>query len=222
MTVDAVIGKYTDARGGLDKILAIQSTHTQGTVTMGDGLVVQIQGWRNRPDLLRIEFTANGETGKEGWDGKCAWEAYPWRTDKPVYVTGKQEAGLKRGSEFDRSVINYRAKKHQVSYEGLAQFDKRETHQLKILLSYDNNVIDYHFDIETGLLIGSESVRPIHAGEVHRTSISYSDYRDVDGVLFAFCWTEKADSAGHHEIFQWEQYQANIDLPDTFFQKPDK
>ena len=50
---------------------------------------------------------------------------------------------------------------------------------------------------------------------IYRTVTSYSDYREVEGVLFAFCWTEKADSAEHHEIFQWEQYQANMGVHQT-------
>lgn len=191
MNVDTIIQRYLEVRGGLDKILAVQTSHRRGSVAMGDGTVVVIQGWRKRPDLLRIEFTVDNQTGREGWDGTRAWEDYPWRTDEPVYVGGKAELGLKRGSEFDRPIINYKAKEHIVTFDGEKFFSERPVYSLKVKLHNDGNIIYHYFDKETALLIGNETVRPIHASTVANTITEISDYREINGILYAHRHVEK-------------------------------
>jgi hypothetical protein len=77
-TADEVIARHIEARGGFDKIMAIHILDQSGRVESQD-LLVRISGQRKRPNLLKIEFTVDGVTGMEGWDGTQAWEFNPWK-----------------------------------------------------------------------------------------------------------------------------------------------
>lgn len=219
MNLETVLHNHYEARGGLKAIHAIQSIHHVGTVTEKSGRVVAFKGWRKRPNLLRVAFSVGDVSGREGFDGTRAWEAYPWNTDEPVYVSGKAETSLKRGSEFDGHLIDYAEKGHHAEMLDTRKFDSTAIYAVQITLN-DGNIKTYYLDAHTFLVIADESVRPVHAGEESRTINRYSDYRRVDGVLFPYQWVQTAQNGDHQETFEWETITANLSLAPDFFEMP--
>src|SRR5688572_2100508 len=77
-TLGDVLGKSYEARGGLDKIKAVQSIRLTGKMAMGPGMEAPITlEWR-RPDHLRMEFIIQGMTGTMAYDGKVGWAVMPF------------------------------------------------------------------------------------------------------------------------------------------------
>lgn len=220
MNLQTLLENHYDALGGLNNILSVQTIHHVGTVTEKSGRVIAFKGWRKRPNLLRIEFSVNGITGREGYDGKRAWEAYPWKTEGPVYVSGVPEVSLRRGSEFDGHLINYAEKGHTAQLLDTDEFDSRPVYTVRVTL-YDGNEKDYYIDRETFLVNASESVRPVHAGAESRTYTRYMAHQNVSGVLYASKWVEVAYEGEHQETFAWDSITTNLPLSDDFFEKPD-
>jgi hypothetical protein len=217
--VDELIACHIEARGGLDKIMAILTIDQHGRVESPD-MLVQIAGQRKRPNLLRIKFTIEEVTGQEGWDGTHAWEFNPWRgMSQAQYVTGAPAIALERGSEFDGPLINYREKGHTATYEGIEHIDGRPQHVVKVTRS-DGNVVDHYIDLETMLVTRTRSVRHVHATDESMTLTVFDDYREVSGVLFSFRSHELAKDGQHNEHFVWEHIEANVPLEDDYFQLP--
>ncbi len=219
VTADQLIARHLQARGGLDRILAINTLRQRGTVKMR-GMEVYISGERKRPDLLLVQYAVAGRSGIEGWDGKAAWEFNPFKgMIEPQYVTGPPSEALQRGAEFDGPLVNHHEKGHTIEYIGNEKVGERDTYHLKITRN-DGNVIYYYLDMETMLTVRTRSVRPIHGGDAVETITDFGDYREVAGVLFPFRSREVAKGGEHDEIFQWDIIQANIPLSDSLFKIP--
>src|SRR5436190_20093781 len=72
-TVDSLIAKNLEARGGLDKIKAVQTMRMTGKMMMGPGMEAPMIIEMKRPANMRIEFTFQGMTGVQAYDGKSGW-----------------------------------------------------------------------------------------------------------------------------------------------------
>jgi len=219
---DDLISRHIEARGGLDRIMAITTLRQSGKVKMGQegNAWLQLYAEKKRPEQIRIEFTFNRMKGVEGFDGEHAWEMNPWKgMAKAEYVTGQPALALQRGAEFDGPLVGYREKGHVVKYIGTEEQDGAEFHHLEITRN-DANVIHYYLDPQTLLVARTISVRPVHGSEPIETHTSYEDYREVNGVLFPFQSTEWARGGEHKELFIWESIEANVPLEDTRFTLP--
>ena len=70
-TADELIAKNIEARGGLEKIQAIQSMRLTGTLSVGDAAMPSLLEVK-RPNKTRWEFTVNGQTAVQAYDGTTA------------------------------------------------------------------------------------------------------------------------------------------------------
>lgn len=216
---DELIARHIQARGGMDAIRAIQTLSQKGTVQMPNTLVT-ISGERQRPDLLRIDFTANGLTGSEGWDGERAWEYSPFNEmEKPEYVTGAPALALKRGAEFDGPLVGYREKGHTAEYLGEDEIEGKNHYIVRVVLA-DGNVMDHYLDKDAMLVTKTRAIRAIHGKDESMTETVYSDYREVAGVLFPHRSWELAKDGAHNEVFTWEWFKANVELEEGHFEMP--
>ena len=69
--LNAVLSNYYKARGGLDKLQALNSVRMTGNFAMGEMQAPFVMVGA-RPNKLRIEFTVMGMTGIQGFDGTSA------------------------------------------------------------------------------------------------------------------------------------------------------
>jgi outer membrane lipoprotein-sorting protein len=86
-SVDEIIAKYVQARGGADKLKSVQSIKTTATMTMGPGMELPGTVIQKRPKFARLEFTAQGLTAVQAFDGKDAWQIMPFMGKKDPMST---------------------------------------------------------------------------------------------------------------------------------------
>jgi hypothetical protein len=218
MNAEQLVSKHLEAQGGLDKIQAIHSLVQEGTVINGEQ-TLPLRVCKKRPGYLLVSFLADGQTGREAWDGQAAWEYFPWRDAAPILVSGVPQTALRRASEFDSPLVNWRQKGHQVDYAGESQFAEQHAYMLKVTLA-DGNEITHYLDRESLLVIGTKTRRGIHGGEPIEISHRFEDYRQVAGVFYAFKMIEVGEEQPHREIVAWNSIEANFPLDDALFQMP--
>src|SRR5215207_5327167 len=72
-TADEIIAKNLEAKGGLDKLKAVQSMRITGKMMVGPGMEAPMIIEMARPHSVRMEFTIQGMTGIQAYDGKGGW-----------------------------------------------------------------------------------------------------------------------------------------------------
>jgi hypothetical protein len=219
LDADTLIERHINARGGLRAILNVTTLHQRGTVTDRRGGVVQIEGWRKRPALLKIHFCTEEIDGMEGWDGTRAWEHFPWKSPHPAFVDGLASDALRRAAEFDGPLVQAAQKGHRIESLGECVVAGLPVYGLRVVLR-DGNVINYYLHKDTYMVAVTDSVRPIHAQQVSLTTTLYTEYRLVAGVMFAHYAVEVAQDGAHNETFAWREIRANVPLDGEFFALP--
>ena len=114
-TADEVIAKAIAARGGMDKIKAIQTVRLTAKIafgSQGEGiLTVEMK----RPAKIREELTAGGRTVIRTSDGKAGWELNQFTgKNAPEPLAAAELNTMDQKADFDRPFVDYKAKGHKV------------------------------------------------------------------------------------------------------------
>ena len=88
MTVDEIVAKSIEARGGAAKIAAIQSLRSTGKVVFAGGSIEAPFGLlMKRPGMIRSETTLQGLTAVQAYDGSEGWSVQPFHDPLKVLLT---------------------------------------------------------------------------------------------------------------------------------------
>ena len=185
ITADELIAKNLAAHGGADKLRAITSMHTAGKFRLGGGLEAKVESFDIAPDKLRFEFTLQGLTAVNAWDGKEGWAIQPFQGRKdPQKTTADDNKQLIYGADIAGPLVDYKAKGNKVEYLGTEDIDGTDAHKLRVTYkSGDSRVIYIDPDqfleiriVDHVMIRGQEQVQTTDLGE----------YEKVDGVYFPF------------------------------------
>lgn len=214
-SVEDLIAKNLQAKGGLERIKAIQSIRQTGHMTM-QGLTAQMVVYLKRPNLLRQEITVGGQTMVNAFDGTTPWMVNPLAgSTAPIAVTGATADAIRDQADFDGPLVDYKAKGYIIELVGPDTVDGRSVQHLK-LIGRNGQVQQCYLDSETGL--EARIVSQSQAGEIEQ---DLSDYRDVEGVKVPFA--SKAVSRGIvMATIAVDKVEFNVTLDPNLFKMPGK
>ncbi len=219
--LDDVLAKHWQALGGKDKIAAVQSARMTVKQTFGPQEVPASIVWQ-RPDKVRIEFTMQGLTGIQAYDGKTAWMVMPFLgKNDPEEMTGDdlkdiiQQADLVEGPLF-----NWKEKGHTVEFLGEDTIEGTPAWKLKLTLKNGDESTIW-FDKDAYLMIKSESKRKRGEQEMDLET-SFGDYKEVDGLLFPFSIETKAKGQPQGMTITVQSIELNPTLDPAVFAMPEK
>src|SRR5437764_14535467 len=89
-TADEMIAKNIAARGGLEKLKAIQSSRVTSTIDQGGFRATIIQD-NKRPNMLRTNFIVQGMAATTAYDGSTGWRISPFQGRKDPELIGEDE-----------------------------------------------------------------------------------------------------------------------------------
>ncbi len=184
-TVDEIVAKYVAARGGMEKLKAVSTMRATGRMTMGPGLEAPMVLETRRPNQMRMEFTLQGMTGTQAYDGKAGWMVMPFMGKKdPEAMSAEDTREMDDESDFDGPLVDYKAKGNKVELLGKESVEGADAYKLKITLKSGKERIVY-LDADSYLEIRSETKRTVRGTETEfETSIG--DYKSVNGLMFPF------------------------------------
>jgi len=223
-TADEVVAKYVAARGGMEKIKAIKSMKVTGKMVMGGGAMeAPFVQMKRRPKDSRTEFTFQGMTGVQAFDGSgdVAWSIMPFMGKKEPEAAPAEETKLMaEEADFDGALIDWKEKGHQIEFVGKEQVEGADAFKLK--LTRKNGNVDYiYIDAETGLEVKNEQKRVMRGAEVE-TETYLSDYKEVDGVPFPYTISagRKGGAENQRQKIVMEKFELNAAMVDSLFKLP--
>src|SRR5215471_16169151 len=96
-TVDEVIAKNIQARGGLEKLKAVKTLRT--TVKFSDGSFrAEFRQQNKRADKVREEFIVQGMAQIQAYDGKTGWQISPF--------SGRKDPDLMSADDMKSLVVD--------------------------------------------------------------------------------------------------------------------
>ena len=217
-TVDEIIAKNLQARGGLDKIKAVKTIRATGKLTQGDFRAKFVQE-NLRPNRVREEVVIQGMSQIEAYDGHVGWRVSPFEGRKdPDLLSADDMKGLMTDADLDGQLVDYRNKDHRAEYQGHDTVEGTDCYKLKLTLS-NGDVRIFYIDTVSNLEIKIESQRRIR-GTVQYSETYLGDYEQVAGVYFPF-EIEVGEKGSHDRAkFAMDQVQVNIPVDAARFTVP--
>ena len=218
-TADEIVAKYVAARGGMEKLKAVTSMRMTGTMTVGPGMEAPVTLEMKRPKSTRIDFTLQGLTGTQAYDGTTAWAVMPFQGKKdPEVLPAEQAKIMDEQADFDGQLIDYKEKGTTIELAGKEPIEGTDAYKLKVTLK--NGDVRYYFlDAEYFLEIRTESSRAIRGTQMEVES-SIGDYKEVGGLMFPHSIESGPKGAAQKQKLTISKIDLNPEIDDARFKMP--
>lgn len=218
-TADDLVARNLQARGGLEKIKAIQTFRSAGK-SESDGFKADVRTESKRPDRLRQLFTFQGMTETAAYDGRIGWKLSPFQGKKDAEQMGEDDVRtLMEDADFDGPLVDAAAKGNKIDFMGKQPVDGDDAFVLRV--TRKNGDIDtYYLDPDTYLTFRVDRKTFIR-GSVNENTTEYGSYKPVNGVLYPF--SIQFGPTAHPESRQkviLERIEVNVPLEDSLFSMP--
>ena len=218
-TVDELIAKNIQARGGMEKLKSVNSIKVHGKMVMGQGMEAPFTMMQKRPKMTRTEFTIQGMTGMQVYDGKNGWMVMPFMGKKdPEAMPAEQAQILDEQADMDGPLVDYKDKGHKVELVGKEQVEGADAYKLKVTLKSGQTRVIY-LDAESGLEVKTEAKRTVRGTEVDGETF-LSDYKEVNGMMMPFTMESGAKGQTMRQKMVIDSVETNVALADTLFNMP--
>ena len=187
-TADELVNKNVAARGGLEKIKAIQTLRVTGTAMTSFGIPAVVMTENMRPDLVRETFSIAGMTAVQAYDGTTGWQIQPFGGKKDPQLMGEDDLrDLQLDSDLEGPLVDYKAKGNTVEFLGHDTVDGDDALRLKVTLK-NGDIVYYYLDPDTYLEIRKD-VQEFIRGSVNEKRYELGSYKPIAGVMFPFSIT---------------------------------
>jgi len=218
-TADEIIAKNIQARGGLDKLKSVQTIKSTATMAMGPGMEAPGMLIQKRGNLARLEFTVQGLTAVQAYDGKNAWQIMPFTGKKdPELMSADEAKEVEEMADVDGPLVDYKSKGHQVELLGKEKVEGTDAYKLKVSLK-NGDVLTVYIDADSFLTIKEETKRTVRGTEQVVES-AIGDYKEVDGLVIPFAIESGVKGSQEREKLTITKIELNVPADDSIFKMP--
>jgi len=220
-SLEEILAKNFEARGGKEKIQAVQSVRFTGRMPIGEGAEAPlILKWK-RPNRIRMEFTVQGMVGIQAYDGSAGWMVMPFmgKTDPEAMSQEEVKSIEEMADTVDGPLMDYQTKGHQLELVGKEAVEGTEAYKLK-LTKKGGDVSYVYLDAEAFLEIKEEG-KHTRRGQEFEFESSSGDYKEVEGLVIAHSIETKAKGAPQGQIITIDKVELNVEIPDSEFAMPE-
>jgi len=220
-TLDEVLDHHFEALGGKDKLAAVQSAKMVAKQVFGPQEVPATIYWK-RPNKVRMEFTLQGMTGIQAYDGTTAWMVMPFLgKNDPEEMTGDDLKDIiEQADMIDGPLFDWKDKGHTVEFLGEDTIEGTPAWKLKLTRS-NGDVSTVWLDKDAYVQIKSQGKRQRGEQEFD-IETSFGDYKEVDGLYFPHSIESKPKGAPQGATITVESIELGAEIDDALFGMPEK
>ncbi|HXK11599.1 MAG TPA: hypothetical protein VMT70_18285 [Vicinamibacteria bacterium] len=217
-TVDDVVRRYIEARGGLAKLRAVGSLRISGTMEL-PGVKTPFVLELKRPERMRIEFTAEGRTVVRAFDGRTAWEQLPLPGERPRPMSPEDAADARAQADVDLSpLVDPAAKGYTVELVGRDRLPGGDTWKL-VVRGKEGPPRTMYLDARTHLVVETVDRRDLDGKEVEFVT-DIGDYRFEGGLAFPHRMEVGPRGSPERQRLVVERIEINPPIEDARFAMP--
>jgi hypothetical protein len=219
-TVDELVAKNIEAKGGATALHNLQTLRLTGKVLVQQGQIelayVEI---KKRPDEVRTEASLQGMTQIEAYDGKEGWKISPFQGRKdPERMSADDVKALVEDSEIDGPLVDWKAKGSTVEYLGTEDVEGTNAHKLKVVRK-NGDVSFVYLDPDHFLEIRVVTQRTRH-GAYEEVETDLGDYEKAGGVFVPTSIESGRKGAPDKQRIIIDKVEANVSVDDAIFHFP--
>ena len=217
-TVDEIIAKSIQARGGLEKLRAIKTVRMTARLAQGGFRATYVQE-NKRENKVREEMIIQGMAQVQAYDGKTAWQIDPFEGRKdPELMSQDDSKPLLLDADLEGQLVDYQQKGYQAELVGHDSVEGTDCYKIKLTLK-NGDVRYYYLDADSYLAIKYETQTKVR-GAVKYEDAMLGDYEQVDGVYFPFAIETGETGSEQRTRFTVEKIESNVPLDDSQFSLP--
>jgi len=221
ITADELALKNVQAKGGLDKLHALQTLRLSGRMrvqsdTIELGLVTLVR----QPASIRYEASLQGLTQVQAYDGAQALQINPFQGRKdPEKLSADDAKGLgEDAADFTGVLVDYQAKNYKLDYLGTEDIDGTDAHKLRVTRP-NGDITLVWLDPDHFLEIRALNRRIEHGVPVE-TVTDFGDYEQVQGVYLPFAQESGPKGSSERQKVQFEKVEPNPAVQASVFEFP--
>jgi hypothetical protein len=219
-TVDDLVSKNVEAKGGAGALHALQTLRLSGKMLLKQGQEERAYlQTKKRPNEVRTEGTLQGMTQVAAYDGKEGWKISPFQGRKdPERLSVDDLKSLMEQAEIDGPLVDWKAKGSTVEYLGTEDVDGTLAHKLKVVRK-NGDVSFVYLDPDHFLEIRILTQRIRH-GAYEEVETDLGDYEKTAGVFIptSIDFGRKGDPDKVKIII--DKVEANMPVDDAIFHFP--
>jgi hypothetical protein len=145
-----ILNRYFQEAGGLERLLAEQTSYSEGTLSLG-GMEGTLKVWMRKPGQSRAEVALGPLNIIQGDNGEHAWILD--QNGKLQVITNPDDATVKR-RKVRRLIEKYAFAEQEsdiftVSYEGIEQVEGKDCYVIKITNKINVDSYTYYINAQT-------------------------------------------------------------------------
>lgn len=182
-TVDEIVAKNLQAKGGAEKWGSVNSVKMTGKIAI-QGQEMPLTMYAKRPNMNRQEIALPDGRIVQAFDGVTAWVINPLMgSNVPQAVPGGVADMMKNSADFDGALINYKAKGHTIELVGKEKLLDKDVYHLKVTMK-GGQVQHYFLDAESGLELKTSAEVEMGMGGTKQTlDTEMSNYKPEGGIM---------------------------------------
>jgi hypothetical protein len=221
VTADELATRNVEAKGGIDKLRAIQTLRLSGRMRVqGDTIELGYVTLVKQPGSIRYEASLQGLIQVQAYDGTQAWQINPFQGRKdPEKLSADDAKGLgEDAADFTGALVDYKSKGYKLDYLGTEDIDGTDAHKLRVTRP-NGDLTTVYLDPDHFLEIRIVNRRIEHGVPVE-TVTDFGDYEQVAGVYLPFVQESGPKGSNDRQKVQFEKAEANPAAPASLFQFP--
>ncbi len=218
-TADEIIEKHLQAMGGKDKLKAVQSERFTGKMVVGQGMEAPFTLEMSRPNKTRMEFTFQGMTGVQAFDGKTGWSVMPFmgKTD-PEAMPEEEVKKMQEQSDMDGLLLDYKEHGRTVEFVGKEELKGTPVYKLKVTQK-SGDIVYVYIDAEQYMQLKQTAKIKVGGQEIESETI-FGDFKKVEGLVFPHSIEQKAVGGPGAMAMTVSKIELNPDVTNARFTMP--
>jgi outer membrane lipoprotein-sorting protein len=219
-TVDEIVAKNLQAKGGAEKWKSVNSVKMTGKVTL-QGMELPLTVYAKRPNYNRQEIMLQDKQLVQAFDGTTAWYINPMMgSDVAQETPAAQAEMMKNGADFDGALLDYKSKGHTIEFVGKEKLAASEVYHLKLTMK-NGHVTHYYLDATSGIELKTTAEVDIGTGMKQPLETELSNYQQINGIMIPHSVKQ---SIGGKPIAQMtiDKVEFNAPVDDSLFRMPKK
>ena len=219
-TLDELVSKNIEAKGGADALRALQSLTLTGKMLVQQGQIqLRYVQTKKRPGEVRTEATLQGMTQVDAYDGKVGWKISPFQGRKdPERMSADDVKSLIEDAEIGGPLVDWKAKQSTVDYLGIEDVDGTLAHKLKVVRK-NGDVNFVYLDPDHFLEIRILTQRFKHGAQVE-VETDLGDYEKINGVFIPFSIETGRKGDPDKQKIVIDKAEGNVPVDDAIFRFP--